>query len=211
MDDHGNENGIEYPSNSLIAPPPADKLPDRRTEKIAEGKRVVTRKKTFLERALGEKLRYAGAYVVASVMIPALKDLLVDIVKDGIDAVVFGDRQPASKSRNQGFGQVAYHKMSRDDRNYRDRDRERTINRATGSFDDIVFARRNDADNILDSLINLVDEYGAARVSDFYDMAGIEGQDWNDRDYGWENLSRAEIRHTREGYVVYLPKPIRLK
>jgi hypothetical protein len=62
---------------------------------------------------------------------------------------------------------------------------------------------------VLSSLVELIDTYDVATVADFYSSVGLEGE-WSDNKFGWDNLSSAEVKRIREGYILVLPKPVAL-
>jgi hypothetical protein len=83
--------------------------------------------------------------------------------------------------------------------------------RATHNFENIVLDTIRDAEEVLESLRNIADEYdGIATVSDLYDLVNMSPE-WTDEKWGWDNLSRAQVRRVPGGYMVDLPKPIYLK
>ena len=77
---------------------------------------------------------------------------------------------------------------------------------ARHNFDGIMLETHADAVDVLESLIARVERYGSASVADFYDYLGVTGG-FTDQKYGWTNLSNADIRQTRKGFVFDLPKP----
>ena len=74
-------------------------------------------------------------------------------------------------------------------RNERDERREPSArNRSRHDFDDIVLDSRGEAEEVLSTLVDLVEDYGVASVADLYDLVGIEST-FVDTKYGWTNLS----------------------
>ena len=73
-------------------------------------------------------------------------------------------------------------------------------------YDDVVIESRAEAEEVLSNLIELIEQYDVAKLSDFYDMVGIDS-DFSDEKYGWTNLSRATVSRVRDGYTIILPKP----
>lgn len=73
-------------------------------------------------------------------------------------------------------------------------------------FENITLASRADAEEVLDSMNEMLDLYDIVSVADLYDLVGIEGQH-TDNNYGWTDLSRATVVRTSDGYLLKLPKP----
>jgi hypothetical protein len=76
--------------------------------------------------------------------------------------------------------------------------------------DDIVFASRADAQEVLTTFAHVIDNYGQATVADLLELIGIVEPTATDYKYGWRNANLASIVRRRIGYVLNLPEPILL-
>lgn len=205
----------EFPSNSHWNKD-AKKIDDegrRKLEKVATG-RVVTRQKPLLARLFGDNLKNALYFIVYDVLIPEARNTFVSMVKDGIDVMVYGegtkDNRRGNIRRDRGRSYVSYSKMyDRDSRFDRNKERRRSHSKASHRFDDIVLDRIEDAELVLSNLVDLIDDYGIAKVSDFYDQVDLNA-DYVDYKWGWDNLSDAHIERERDGWILRMPKPIPL-
>jgi hypothetical protein len=65
------------------------------------------------------------------------------------------------------------------------------------------------ANEVINCLVDLIQDYGQATVSDLYDLVGITGN-FTDNKYGWTDLRSATATRIHEGYMLNLPKPIPL-
>lgn len=220
----------EYPSNSRKA---SDEEPEKKAlvkpkmDKIVEGK-VVRRKKSvakrFTDMFIGGDVDNVLEYVVKDVLVPATKDAISDAITTGIERLIFGESRPTSRrggSRpgNYGGGYNPYNRYSSSPTR-RDRDREREEPRSAGrrtrspSFDDVVFEKRFEAEEVLDQMTEAVDQYGQVTVLDFYNLCG-EPHDFTQERWGWEDvrdLKHVTISNLRGGgYVINLPKPVLLE
>lgn len=70
----------------------------------------------------------------------------------------------------------------------------------------IMFASRNEAEEVLDHLISICDRRGVVTVGELYDLVGIS-KTYMCENWGWRDLRDARAAHTRSGYVLDLPKP----
>lgn len=179
----------------------------KKVEKVIKG--VVVQKKRslgkrFMETFIGDDINNVGSYILHDVLIPAAKSTISDMVQGGIEILLFGERKGSRTRRDNGRSYVSYN-------NYSSRDRREVSpqNRARHSFDELVFGTRGEAEEVLSHLVDLVDEYGQANVSDLYDLAGVTAN-FTDNKYGWTNLASASVSRVREGYVINLPKAILL-
>lgn len=73
-----------------------------------------------------------------------------------------------------------------------------------------VFSTASDARKVLDYLRGLIAQYGSASVMNYYE-AVKEPVDFMMADNGWLDLTQASVKDTPEGFVINLPRPIRLK
>lgn len=192
----------EYPSNSLTA-----RDTPRKPKKVATGV-VLTREKPFLARVFGENMRSVGSYVMWDVIIPAAKNTLTEIISNGIEMLLYGESdRPSNVRRDRSRSYVSYNSIY-DKRSGR-KSSGPSRARSRHSFNDVVLESRMDAEEVLSSLVELIDTYDTASVADFYAAVGLEGE-WSDNKFGWDNLSTAEVKRIREGYILVLPKPIPL-
>lgn len=77
------------------------------------------------------------------------------------------------------------------------------------STDEVIFNTRAEAQQILDHMIDVINDYGYVLVADFYDLADINCTFICNK-YGWNNLNTADITKTRNGYCIKFPKPFPL-
>lgn len=203
--------GKNYPSNShkakeKSAPKPAK----QKVEKITTGE-VIQRKKPLGSRIsemfTGEDMRSVGSYLLMDVGIPALKNMLSDLVSQGVERWLFGESRPRSSS---GYGRsryTSYDKMHSSRLVSRDEPRALSSRaRATHDFGEIILETRVEAEEAIDKLRLMIDQYDVTTVSDLYDMVGITGEFTDDK-WGWTDLRHAGTRRVRDGYLLELPRP----
>lgn len=176
----------------------------KKVDKIVTGK-VRTKKKGELSKIkdifISEDITNVKSYVFLDILVPAVKKAISDIVRDGIDMILYGE---SGRNKNRSNGSyVSYRDYSRNDR--KDRDRDRPRQRYT--LDDIILDSRGEAEEVLDQMSALIENYGIVSVADLFDMVGITGQ-YTDNKYGWTNIRSAEAVRVRDGYVLKLPKPM---
>lgn len=197
-----------YPSNSKKAKEEAAK-PEKKVEKVIDGtafKQKPSLGKRFKQAFTGDDARSVTEYLIFEVALPAIKTTISDIVSQGIERMLFGE---ASRSRGPGNrrpGRVDYTTIS--NRGSSSRTEEpRALSqrdRATHNFDTVVIPTRPEAEQVLRSLMDLIDQYDMATVSDFYDLVGITGSFTDDK-WGWFELNGADIIRVRDGFILELP------
>lgn len=199
-----------YPRNSKTVP-----VPDKATQNDSETKEIkkvvngtVTKKKKTLgqkisETFVEEDVTNVGQYILFDVIIPKAKDILSDIITGAVDMLLYGEISPnrrKSQSNRQPVNYVNYYGGN-------SRLNTQTRTRNSISVDSFLFESRQDAEEILSQMNDIVDRYGSVSVADFYQMIGQIGE-YTDNKFGWENLSTARIRRVNGGFVIELPRVI---
>lgn len=160
--------------------------------------------KKFADVFIAEDITSVKDYIVNDVLIPAAKKAISDIITNGIDMILYGEARGKDRRRDTG-SRVSYTKYYERDRD-RDYDRGRT-RRSVYDYDDIILDTRGEAEDVLNRMDDLIDAYGMVSVADLYDLVGVSGN-YTDNKYGWTNLRNAEVRRTRDGYLLKLPKAL---
>lgn len=204
-----------YPSNSRTGKAPEEAPEPKKVESVVVGE-VTRRKKPlgkrFTETFVGADIGTVAQYVVLEVLIPAAKDMMSDAVSQGIDRMLFGETRGSSRSRSGRpagtNGYVSYNRMSankpsRDGLNEFSRRPER---RSSHDFDEIILATRAEAEEVIDRLFDLVNQYDQATVADLLDLVGVTSNHV-DHKWGWTDIRGAGVTKIRNGYLLDLPKP----
>lgn len=201
----------EFPSNSQSGP----RDESRKIEKAVVGE-VIRRKPSLGKRLtntfFGGDAHGVIGYILLDVFVPAIKDLVVDVVSTGIERAIFGEGRAPSRrgghrpSGNSGYTQ--YNRYSTPATGFRQEPRDREISRrarATENFDEIILATRAEAQEVIDRLFDLVSQYGEATTYDLFELVGVSGN-YADRKWGWTDMRGASVTRVREGYLLDLPQ-----
>lgn len=196
----------EYKSNShkLRRQEEVEPIPEKKVEKVITGE-AKPKKKTGLQKMLNvfvaEDVDSVKSYIFEGLVVPAVKDIILDAVKMllGIGG--------SSKSRNAAASKVSYRRYY-DDRDRRDYDRPARAK--TGyEYDDIVLDNRGESEDVLSRMDELIATYGIVSVADFYDLVGVTGS-YTDNKYGWTDIRSASVVRVRDGYMIKMPKALPL-
>jgi hypothetical protein len=178
-------------------------------EKMVEGK-VISRKlpwwKRFGQSMVADDASNVGDYILTDVVIPATKNLIVDMVSQSIERVLFGTSKGRIRRSPLGMSlkdQVNYNSLSRDREPRRLMSRE---SRAKHDFNEIVLENRTEAIEVVEALIDRIRRYGAVTVADLYDFVGTTGS-FADQRWGWTDLATADVRQVPGGFLLDLPSP----
>lgn len=178
--------------------------------KIIEGT-ATTRKVPWYRRwassLIAEDATSIRDHLAHEVVLPAVKNLIRDLVVGGTDRTLYG----SSRARTSGRGIIGdrpglrtrYDQMS--DRGEPRRMLSRDA-RARHDFDDVVLDSYAEAVEVVEALIDRIERYRAVTVSDLYDLVGVTGS-YADRSWGWTDLRTADVRQVRGGFLLDLPAP----
>lgn len=208
------------PNSYSTKKPPVEKgdPKDKVVERVTTSE-VVTKKKPLgrkiVESFAGEDVHSVGRYVVTEIMLPYTKTLITDVVSQGIERLLFGDKAPR-RSGSIG-GRVDYSGISTNrtivgSNSIRPTSNIREVSsraRATHDFSEVIVRDRAEAELVLDRLVDLVEKYDAATVSDLYSLVGAVGSFVDDK-WGWTDLRDARIRRVSGGFLVDLPRTVQL-
>ncbi|MGL4451394.1 MAG: hypothetical protein ACRCTZ_09410 [Sarcina sp.] len=196
----------EYKSNSHASKSKPEICEKKKIEKVTTGV-TKTKKKSgssgFASIFLAEDVTNVKSYILEEVLLPAAKKAISDIVTNGVDMLLYGEVKPKGKEKGSKVSYSGYYK----DRDHRDVSRNRT--RKGYDYEEIIFESRGDAESVLDSMFELLDNYDVVSIGDYYDLSGKTGN-YIDNKYGWTGLRNADVQRTREGYVINLPRVVEI-
>jgi len=204
----------DFPSNSRSKKKEEEpeEEPKKIIRQVAPGRRV-EKKKTFFDNFLNGTLKVVGSYIFLEILIPAAKNTLSDMINNASDMMLFGEPKSRRRDRDRGRGSfvsyTSYYDRDRDrdrDRVY-DRDRrERVLGRSRFNSDEILLPSREDAEEVIQSMFDIYDQYNAVTVKEFLELVGLPDE-YTDGAYGWTNLRDIQARRVRDGYIIDLPIP----
>jgi len=205
----------EYPSNSKnvlgAKEPKAQK--EKKIERVTQAE-VVQKQKSMGRRMkdlfVGADFKGVTEYVFGEVLIPALKNMIVDAGSRGLERIFYRGQAPR-RYTPVGGSRVTYNSPVQ--RSYDPRSSPSAMlpgqppafNRGgRRDTNEIMFSTRSDADTVLESFSVILDKYEAVSVSDLYDMVGLPASH-TDQKWGWTSAVGVSVRQTRDGYVLDLP------
>lgn len=145
-------------------------------------------------------------FMIREVIIPELRDGLYNLINSGCQMFLYGDTRTKRSSSAPGTVRVSYNKCYDQSRPAEQNARSRS----GMNFDNVTFEDIADAEEVLNQMIDILEDYKSVSVADFCDLANIPDE-YTDRKYGWTNLSKAEVRRVSGGgYYIKLPKAILL-
>lgn len=191
--------------------PPAKKEVVRVTRSKATLRKKPLRKKFFDAFRPEDNVGFVE-YTLLEVLVPGIKDALADAVHGTIDNAL-GTTSSVRRRRHREGGYTSYNRMSDArprGRHGRDRDDDRRgRRRETRVADDVrevILDSRVEAEEVVDSLIELASKYDVATMRDLLSLIG-EPHNPTHEDWGWFDLRGTRIHRVGGGYLIDLPRP----
>lgn len=183
-------------------------------EPIEPAKRIITgpvkkKKQSFLKRISSrffvDDAQSIGDFIIDQVIVPGLKNLFRDTAVGSLDRALYGTARNRGRSmlgERDGF-RTRYDLMGDREPDRRSISRE---GRARHDFDEIVLGSYEEAVEVIEAMIERLGRYGFVSVADMYTFLGVTGSHADQR-WGWHNLQTADVRQTRGGFLLDLPRP----
>lgn len=205
-----------FPPNSQKARVKADE--PKKVERVTSAD-AVRRKKSlgrrFKDTFVGGDAKSAMQYVALSVIVPSAKDMLAEAAHAWTERLIYGETRPrkTGPSGYTGVGHVDYRGISGGSN--KPKAEPPSLSRAARTrqdFGEIVIQHRGDAEEVIDSMYEMLSRYGSVSVADLYGLTGIRSEH-TDHTWGWTDLRGAKPVPLRNGngYVLSLPRPTSLR
>nr|DAP25661.1 MAG TPA: hypothetical protein [Caudoviricetes sp.] len=171
-------------------------------------KRESTARKVVGE-IIREDARTVGETVLWDVIIPTVKNLISDTVTRGIESMLYGgDSRPRSKTSYSDYSGYSRPKGSRDRPS--ERHDRRSARPAEPERNEIIFDSRSDANDVIDRMSDLIDQYGQASLADLNALIGASSN-FIDDNWGWTDMGSFNVRQVRDGFLLTHDEPQSLK
>lgn len=185
----------------------------KRLEQVTTGK-VTIRKRSgarrFADLFLAEDIGNVKEYIVFDLLIPAIKDMIVNMINNTTELLAYGRVRNGSKTQTKASSYISYNNYS----SYSRPQQRPEPSRVGTSLDDIIFESRAEAELVLDNLRECIDLYDSVTVHDFLDAVGMSGDNkytnYTQNNYGWTDLRDAYVTRVREGFLIVMPRVVQL-
>lgn len=198
----------EYKSNSHKSKEVAKQ---HAIEKVVSGKvRVKKQRKGNLEKAAeiftGQDLNSVKEHLIKDVLFPNIQKLLYDTITNGADTIIYGGK---GKNKRSDGTRVPYWR-SYDSGSGSNNEKSTYSGRGIYNFENLLFEKKQDAEAVLDSMQEIIDQFGVVSVADLYDLADVTIDNTTASNYGWKSIASAKSVATPDGWILSLSKPIYL-
>jgi hypothetical protein len=197
----------DYKPNSHRAKAEEHALAEKKVEKVISGTAKVKKKngaRKVADAFISEDAANVKSYILMDVIVPTLKDLLFNVIKDTADVVLFGgSKHNRGRSNTTNSSYVSYNRFA-DTRTERRYESNSAVT-SRFNFENIFIETKGEAEDVLTRMDELIDTYGMVTVSDLCELVGISSE-FTDNKYGWTNLGNARAVRTKDGYILDLPR-----
>lgn len=204
---------MDYQGNSKKNKKDDNTEPKKNLEPIVTGE-VISKPKPvgskFKAIFFGGDFRSATEFVLAEVLLPAVRNVIVESVSKGADRLIYGESMHRQVRRPPNYtSRIQYNNpVLRGD----------PINRALlpnqsartawvsnrKDFDDIILTQESEANAVVERLIDIVDQYEVVSIADLSEILGQPSSPIDNK-WGWTNLATIEVRQVREGWRISFP------
>lgn len=199
---------MDYQSNSRKD---KEERPEKNIEKVITGE-VVQKPKSlgrkFKDTFFGGDGKQVARFIGADVLLPAMRNLLVDIITKGAEQMIYGDRNARRRDSRTNYG--AQYTVSRAPTNPFSFDPRSPITvvprgrQNRHEIGEVILASRPEAELVVERLNDILEKYDVASLADLYDLLGLPTSHIDNK-WGWTFISNVPIRQIRQGYLLELP------
>ena len=189
---------------------------EKAPKKIIKGTR---KKRNLLERGVDLLIGSSGVKAIFrdvyhDVVVPSLKDILADAFHSSVDGIIYRGESRGVYSRGYSRNTASSTKSYKKDytSSYSSRNTSTSVRKYERhlGIEPVIFSTNREAMDVLAELNDEIKQNGFVRVADFYNITGYDDIQHVDNYFGWESVNDCTIRHTRDGWVLYMSEPVSL-
>lgn len=185
---------------------------EKKIEKVVVGEVIQKPKgpgRKFKEVFFGGDARHAASFVASDVLLPALRNLIVDMVTKGAERLIYGEASSRRRSPTNYGARYQYQSGSSYGWRPDPRDRPplgpaRSPRSYRHEMNDIVIGTKEEAEFVVERLSDILAQYDVASLADLYELLGLASSHIDNK-WGWTYLGSVQIRQIRQGYLLELP------
>lgn len=154
--------------------------------------------------------------MIWDVFLPGMRDNLADAIHDGIDSLFRGDSSGISRRTRSRYSSnhssISKHSPDRalGGASRPSSDRYSDDARRNQDVSVIEIDSRVEAQEVLNQMLALIDQFDVCTLADFYQLVGIP-PDHTDFKFGWEDIGGAHVVSSRGAYYLDIPRPNELR
>lgn len=181
-------------------------LERKKLEKITTGEVKVKKASggsRIAKKIFAEDMNAVKRYIIDDLLIPNIKNFAID----AFSTLLNGKAAPRNPSGT--FNYVPYNRSSSTLNQFGKPAGSYSQRADRHDYNQIAFQTRGDAEGVLYAMMERIKQYQRVTIADMYELVGIDCE-FTDYKWGWYDLSNAYAVHTRDGYVLSLPRAVAL-
>lgn len=185
----------------------AEESNNKKLSPVVSGSTSVTKNtdpSNLVSKFLVDGVKTAGKSMISDVLFPQCKQAVYNAIISGINVLFWGPGGIKKSTTVLGTGTKV---------NYAGANKAASVQKVTATVkatmdpEDVTFETRMDAQNVYDTMLEVIDQYEKVSLADFLELANVPNDNFTYRKYGWTNLPPADIRRLGNGsYYIRFPK-----
>lgn len=168
----------------------------------------------FKENFFKEDFATVRDNAVDNVIIPSIKRIISDTISNSIDLFLYGEARHTSADTGwlkSGISRISYNSMFGGGSSQKKSQQQQARPDYRGAYDYglVVVPTWDDAEKVISSMMEIISNYGNARVADLYDIVGETPQSTDNR-YGWTEFASTKKKRLPDGTVMLIPPQVEL-
>ena len=207
MDDMKSSLDERFPPNNGKA-----KEEDKRAKPVVKGETSVVKEgpgKSFFRALFNGSPSDVANYLIYEKLIPMLQDGIYGMFAGSLERAIYGNSSRDRERRSRRNDPYYYNSITDEDRRRGPREDDRSYGRGRYSVPKVLFHDREDAEDVLNAMLNYFDDYGTVPVSYYLDISDQKSE-YTDNDWGWTSMAGVKVRPKGSGWYIDLPKPVTL-
>ncbi len=205
----------EFPPNSSKVRVPDEPKNIERVTSAEAGRRKKGLGRKVKETFIGGDAKTAMHYMMLEVVIPAIQDTLIDAFQGGVERLIRGENARPRRNISNVYGgasqqpRVDYSTIGRNPPR-QSQSQTRMLSRRSRErqeFDEIIIPSRQEAEEVIDQMFDILSRYGSVSVANLYALTGVQSSH-TDHKWGWTHLRGAKAVPLRRqgGFLLDLPE-----
>ena len=200
----------------MVTPPvPGSYLPKQAEKTVVIDQPKSRGWRRIREVFIAEDLGTVKGKVFEGVVVPSIKDFIVNIVTNTVTMIFYGEKAVANKGLQSswlsGSGKrVSYSSYFASSLNGDNISKKLSPEMVT-SYTEPLFDNFEEAKNCLSDLVEMLDNYPQVTISDLYSHEAVAKNGYRNETvfnkWGWKNLGNAHVSATPNGWTLNLPRP----
>lgn len=167
---------------------------------------------------IAEDLGTVKGKVFEGVVVPSIKDFIVNIVTNTITMIFYGERAVTSSTKKltssflSGSGnRISYSSYWASGLSDSANAKSKLAPNMITNYAEPLFGSKEEAKDALADLVEMMDNYEQVTVSDLYSLEQVSRNGYQNQavfeKWGWKNLGNAHVELTPNGFTLNLPRP----